>query len=155
MAKQMIKGLTMLMLVLVLSLVTSVVSANGQSSKRVVANIPFEFTVGNNELPAGTYAVEPATSGSPAMKIVGRENAKSTIRLSSLLQRSTSEKGKLVFHRYANRYFLVEIWSTGEREGRKLNKSNSERAMERELASNAKPSEQRFERIEIAALVRR
>jgi len=56
MAKQIIKGLSMLMLVVALAFVTSVVSAYGQSSRQV-ATIPFQFSVGDKDLPAGQYDV--------------------------------------------------------------------------------------------------
>ena len=150
MAKQIMKGLSMLMLLAVLSLATAVASANGQSSRRVVASIPFNFTVGSMEMPAGTYAVEATNSGSDAMKIVGTSNEKSVIRLSSTLHRFNDVKGKLVFHRYENQYFLAEIWPTGERAGRQLLKSSGERAIQRELASN----QNRYERVEIALAIR-
>jgi len=45
MAKQMIKGLAMLVLVVMLSLVTA--SATKAQSSRQVANIPFDFVVGS------------------------------------------------------------------------------------------------------------
>jgi hypothetical protein len=150
MVRQMIKSLTMLTLIAVLSLVTAAVSANGQSSRRVVASIPFEFMVGDKQLPAGTYGAEPTTSGSEAIKIVGTSNAKAAIRLSSSLHRNRSDKGKMVFHRYGNQYFLAEIWVAGESDGRQLMKSKGERSVERELASNATPSSQNYQVVEIA-----
>jgi hypothetical protein len=60
------------------------------------------------------------------------------VRLTSSLQRNSSTKGKFVFHRYQDQYFLAEIWATGESQGRQLIKSSREKAMEREqLASNS------------------
>ena len=58
MAKQIIKGLTMLMIVVALAFVTS--AAYGQSSQQSVAKIPFEFVVGDKSLPAGEYGVRSA-----------------------------------------------------------------------------------------------
>src|SRR5213593_2473526 len=107
MARQMIKGVTMLLLIAALSLVTAVVSANGQSSRKLVATIPFDFVVGSRELPAGKYGVEPVSTGSEALKIAGTENAKSVMRLSNAITSTRpTEKGKMVFHRYGNQYFL-------------------------------------------------
>ena len=146
MAKQMIKGMTMLLLVVALSLVTAVVSANGQSSKRQIANIPFTFVVGDNELSAGKYSVEPATSTGEALKISGTENGTAMFRMSSQLDsREPAEKGKLVFHRYGNQYFLAEVWTAGERRGRQVTKSRGERAIEREHTA----IRSRSERVEV------
>jgi hypothetical protein len=69
MAKQMIKGLAMLVLVVMLSLVTA--SATKAQSSRQVANIPFDFVVGSEELQAGEYRVETVSSTGMAMKISG------------------------------------------------------------------------------------
>jgi hypothetical protein len=137
MAKQMIKTLSMLMLLAVVALATTAVSA--QSSRRIVANVPFSFIVGDKEMPAGTYWVQPTTIGSGILRIAGTENSKSTVRLSTLLHRNYTGKGKLVFHRYQDQYFLSEIWQTGETDGRQLMKSNREKATQREqLASNVR-----------------
>lgn len=135
MAKQMIKTLSMLMLLAVVALATTSVSA--QSSRRIVATVPFNFIVGDKELPAGTYWVQPTTLGSGILRIAGTGNSKSTVRLSTLLHRSNAGKGKFVFHRYQDQYFLSEIWQNGESDGRLLMKSNREKATKREqLAAN-------------------
>jgi hypothetical protein len=147
MAKQIIKGLTMLLLVVALSLVTAVVSAHGQSSRRQVANIPFTFVVGDNELSAGKYSVELASSTSDALRISGTENGTAMFRMSNpLVNRKPAERGKLVFHRYGNQYFLAEVWSAGESQGRQLSKSKGEKAIEREYTA----IRSRSERVEIA-----
>jgi len=145
MAKQMIKGLAMLVLVVMLSLVTA--SATKAQSSRQVANIPFDFVVGSEELQAGEYRVETVSSTGMAMKISGEHQG--VYRLSSTITASRrAETGKLVFHRYGNRYFLAEIWTPGESVGRELLKSKDEKAVERELAA-AKSSRQ-YERVEVA-----
>ena len=146
MAKQMIKTLSMLTLLAVVALATTAVSA--QSSRRVVATIPFSFTVGDKDMPAGTYGIQPTSVGSGILRIAGANNSKSVVRLTSSLYRNESAKGKLVFHRYQDQYFLSEIWSPGESQGRQLMKSNREKAMQREqLASN--PSKQAYQVIEV------
>jgi hypothetical protein len=135
MAKQMIKTLSMLMLLAVVALATTAVSA--QTSRRVVANVPFSFIVGDKELPAGTYGVQPTTIGSGILRIAGTGNSKSTVRLTTLLHRNSGGSGKLVFHRYQDQYFLSEIWQPGESDGRMLMKSSREKATQRDhLASN-------------------
>ena len=145
MAKQMIKGLAMSVLMVTLSLIT--VSATKAQTTRQVANIPFDFVVGSEELQAGEYRVEPASSTGMAMKISGDHQA--VFRLSSTITANRrAETGKLVFHRYGNRYFLAEIWTPGDSVGRELLKSKDEKAVERELAT-AKSS-RRYERVEVA-----
>ena len=87
------------------------------------------------------------------VKITSRMKDASLFVLTTRLQASaTQEKGKLVFHRYGNRYFLAEIWTVGSRDGQKLRKSREERSIERELSSISSKSEiaqTRYERVEI------
>ncbi|HEY6243175.1 MAG TPA: hypothetical protein VIX17_04480 [Pyrinomonadaceae bacterium] len=146
MPKQMIKMLSMLMLLAVVALTATAVSA--QTTRRVAANIPFSFIVGDKELPAGRYGIQPTSVGSGILRILGTENSKSAVRLTSSLRRNDSGRGKLVFHRYQDQYFLSEIWATGEPDGRLLVKSNREKQMQREqLASNS--SKQAYQVIEV------
>jgi hypothetical protein len=148
MSRQLIKGMTMLLLVVALAFVTAVASAYGQSNSSN-ANIPFEFVAGGKTLPAGHYQVASATDGGQVVRIRATESKESTFSLTmGILNRAPAEKGKLVFRRYGNKYFLAEIWQAGDRDGRQMLKSKEERAVERELASIK--SNTRCERIEIA-----
>ena len=152
MGKEILKGFTMLTLVLGLAFVSAVVSANGQA-KQVRANIPFQFVVGDKSLPAGEYVVKPFTN-SRVLNIGNRDSHRSALRMTSeIIGNPSSENARLVFHRYGNRYFLAEVWM-GEQKGSQLTKSREERALERELATLASKSGskgQTFESIAIAA----
>jgi hypothetical protein len=65
------RTLTMLTLLIGLTLTAAATSAQGQStSRRVVADIPFDFTVGDKTLPAGKYQVGAATSNGEGVRIV-------------------------------------------------------------------------------------
>ena len=76
---------------------------------RVKATVPFNFTVNNSWLPAGTYTIG-SNSDTPNLLSI-RDRAKSVhILAMGLTDPRDSEKvGKLVFHRYGNQYFLSEI----------------------------------------------
>jgi hypothetical protein len=73
----------------------------------VQANVPFDFTVGNKLLPAGTYTITPASEG--VIAIQNRD--KHVLILSAALPDGKEAKngGELVFDRYADQYFLREI----------------------------------------------
>jgi hypothetical protein len=158
MGKQILKGFAMLMLIIVTAFATAVVSANGQSSNRMVADIPFEFVVGDQSLPSGEYAVRAVTLQGDALMIKGTESKGAAIRLTNAITgHKSNDRGKLVFHRYGQRYFLAEVWSAGEKTGRQLLKSRQERAIERELASKPSRNElaqNTYELVEIAAVLR-
>jgi hypothetical protein len=156
MKKELLKGFTMLMLIVVLALATAVVSANAQSSNKVVADIPFEFVVGGQAMPAGKYTATASTQNS---LIVRSDDAKnSAIRLTnSIVPQRNKTHARLVFHRYGERYFLAEVWSGSDSSGRQLLRSREERAIERELASISSKSETAkatYEIVEVVAALR-
>jgi len=157
MQNQILKGLTMLMLIAAVALMAALVSAHAQSSS-VVADIPFEFAVGGKSLKAGEYTVKPFTTNGDAVLISNQDSNERVIRLTNTIRaRNVPEQAKLVFHRYGQRYFLSEIWTTGEQTGRQLRKSNEERAIESQLAAISSKSElarSSYETVEIVAMVR-
>ena len=156
MKKQIVKGFSMVVLVIGLAAVTAVVSA-GQS-KLVDTNIPFDFVVGDKVLPAGQYTMRGLGIVGEAILISQKDAKASVIRLTNVLQsNSKSTQARLVFHRYGQRYFLAEVWSGGDSAGRKLFRSRQERAIERELAaivSKAEFAGNTYETVELLAVVR-
>ncbi len=158
MSSRILKNLTMLALVVGLALATSVVSANGQSTSLVTANIPFDFIVGNKVLPSGKYAVNSATSDAQGVSIRNREGKSSPALVLTLTvpEKSGKRTARMVFHRYGQQYFLAEIW-TGDSYGRKLMASKRERNLRQELASNPSKSDSvksSYEIVEVVASLR-
>jgi hypothetical protein len=152
MKRQMLKGFTMVMLVAALALVTVVASANGQS-RSVRANIPFEFIIGDKTLAAGNYQIAAATASGEVLRIRNATAKDGAMRLTAQLG-GESKQAKLVFHRYGERYFLVEVWAGEGHDGVALLQSKQEQSIERELAmTNAKKdtAQAKYERVEILA----
>ena len=155
MKREILKGFTMLTLIVTVALMTAVASANAQSTT-VVANVPFEFSVGEKALPAGQYTVRAINQSGNALAIQNKDSAKSAIRLSNSINSSSASKDtKLVFHRYGPRYFLAEVWMSGESSGRQLLKSKEESTIASQLALIFPKSEQsNYEVVEIVASLR-
>jgi hypothetical protein len=154
MAKQIIKGFTMLMIGVALAFVTTVASAYGQSSLHTVAKIPFEFVIGGKTLPAGEYGVAGIEGNGQLVRVQSTEDNQSAVRLTTVItSASAPSTGKLVFHRYANQYFLTEVWMPGDNRGRQLTKSKQQRAVEREMAATSSRSERAQSGYEIIVLV--
>ena len=150
MAKQLVRGMTMLVLIVTLAFVSAVASASGQT-RLSGADIPFDFVAANRTLPAGQYDVVNGSSGQEIVKMISAEKGGSVFTLTNaIIANERAEQSKLVFRRYGNRYFLSEIWVAGETVGRKLLKSREEKKMERELASAPTKSHRTYERVEIA-----
>ena len=150
MKKQLVKGFTMLIAIMAVAMVSAVVSANAQS-RVSKANVPFEFVVGDRNLPAGNYTVSSMTSSGEAIKISGAEAA--ALRL-TIPARGKAEHAKMVFHRYGEKYFLAEVWTSAE-DGRELTKSRQERAIQKELSKIAanKPGQCNCGTVEVAVAV--
>jgi len=156
MARQILKGLTMLMAIVALAFVSAVATANGQTRDNVKAQIPFEFIVGDKTLAASEYRVRAVNDSGGVLMITGADSKDQALRLSITAGPEKDKNyARLVFHRYGDRYFLSQVWSQGESIGHELLKGRQERAMERELAriaSKSDPAQGGYEVVEIAAV---
>lgn len=112
----------------------------GAQDRIVTADIPFEFTVCKEQLPAGKYRIEPFSRSNPSIMIFrSLDNHSVEIACTRDVQGTKlSGKGKLIFNRYGNQYFLSEIWFAGEPTGSEVLKSEREEALLRELAPRRK-----------------
>ena len=81
---------------------TSFAQSNG-----VRATVPFDFTVGDKLLPAGTYTIKEQSH-----HVIMIQNHDKPIAMLSLVDGDSNKSpngGKLKFHRYGSQYFLTEI----------------------------------------------
>ena len=99
-----------------------------------VANIPFQFNVGKAVLPAGEYHVK---SVNPSTFLIqSKDGHQAAVAITIGVSSSKEEdKGKLVFNRYGNQYFLSKVWRAGNREGRELLKSPTEIEIAKSISS--------------------
>ena len=105
-------------------------SLMAQMTKAGNAEIPFDFQIQDQVLPAGSYTVdETSTTG---LIVVRNDDTRKAVLALAPVRTSGKEDGpKLVFHRYGDRYFLSEIWLTGEDAGHMIRPGK----LEKELAS--------------------
>jgi hypothetical protein len=154
MARPLVKGLTMLALLLTLALATTVATANGQNQSAVKANVPFEFIVGDKALAAGEYSMTTIGIGHDALAIQGINASDNAVRLANTINGFAEKSSTLIFHRYGNTFFLSEVWTVGEGQGRQLLKSRQERAIERELSRIAGNRTSKYQEVVILASAR-
>jgi hypothetical protein len=116
--------------------------AHAQLNVRIKGNIPFNFRIGDTRLPAGTYVVS-QTEMKPsvlAMQNLDSWNKTPVMFGSSRAQAKSTPETKLVFHRYADTYFLSQVWQgEGSENGLQLMKSKAERVIEHQMASAPVP----------------
>jgi hypothetical protein len=92
-------------------------------------NVPFDFIVGSQTLPAGQYSVDVKTvSRSVSLHCIDRRGAAEAIGLPLPAADGAQNQEMLVFHRYNNTYFLTQVWGNGS-DGRKLPTTKREREL--------------------------
>src|SRR5262245_56498292 len=127
MKKQVLKIFSMLSLVVTLAVTAVYANPTGQ----LKANIPFDFSVGNKTLPAGVYTVARAYMADQVTLLIRRidDRERVMIHTHGVIANRAQNQTKLVFRRYGDRYFLSQIWTAGNTDGRELRKSRAEREL--------------------------
>jgi len=97
-------------------------------------NIPFDFYAGDQQLPAGTYTIQPVASGTVILKSAERHASAALIGFYVSNPRR-SNTARVIFNQYGSETFLSELWWTGQRDGLKPMPTNRER----ELAAVGSP----------------
>ena len=128
MKKQAFRILAVFSLLLTLS-----AAAVHAQSKRSIINVPFSFTVGHKTLPAGEYTVEPNRKDSDNIWLIQSKSENDSVLFitNSVWTAQTQEQTRLVFNKYHGRYFLSQIWNSGDNSGRELRILRSERELAR------------------------
>lgn len=111
-------------------------AALGQSDRQTIIHIPFNFTAGEKEFPAGKYVFERIWKNSDSVWVVRRkDNVGNAVLLTRPVRANeTQQDARLVFHQYGDLYFLSEIWTAGDATGRELQISNREKTLDKALA---------------------
>jgi hypothetical protein len=143
-------------LTLSLLVTMAVTTTHAQFSQGViVADVPFDFYIGDKLLPAGEYSVGQITSSNDTgLLIRSADGRHAAIALTNATQgkRDQPDESKLVFNKYGDQHFLSIAWRSG-REGRMLIESRRERELKKELrmARSAGAPTQNPQRVAVAA----
>ena len=81
----------------------------------MTANIPFNFQVGNNAMPAGEYRID----YSPGMLRLQCSEAKKSMAVLTVPKerKQASENGVLQFNHYGDTYFFAGVWAPNSTSG--------------------------------------
>jgi hypothetical protein len=96
----------------VLALLTAALISMGSSRAHAQATafkVPFDFTVGNKALPAGTYRVSYASASENAILIRGKDGRSNAMTTTIADDKRSYGFGELIFAKYGNQYFLHEV----------------------------------------------
>src|SRR5580704_13044625 len=132
MKKQILSVLTMLSLVAAVIAAVTVTPAAAQAFHIIKVDVPFCFSSGAGEFPAGKYTIEPVNEGGTVI-LIRSENGKAigTLMGSSAQVLSPKNETSVVFHRYGDHYFLSQVWTVGTTTGIEIAKSSMERRFQR------------------------
>ena len=136
-------------LILTAIFASAAVSTRAQSAYGLRADVPFDFVVGDKTIPAGRIIAHGVSESIQApLAIANVAQGKQALRTArKVLGSERTNQGKMVFHKYGNRYFLAEICIPGYQTW-KVTMSKEERSLERDmrLVKTFKP-----ERVVVAA----
>jgi hypothetical protein len=105
------------------------VAAHAQVDRRIEANVPFKFTVGDTTLPAGRYYVKQLDGMEPQVLEISSADGRVTVAFltDNAQANGTPAKSELVFDRYGDRDFLRQVWLGGQQTGAELPQSRAEK----------------------------
>jgi hypothetical protein len=104
-----------------------------QAPVHIVVDVPFDFRSNSEVMPAGKYDIQALSDHLLAMR--GQNGSRSQALLAIVAQtRTPSARGKVIFHRYGNKYFLYQMWLPNEVYGFEFPKGHAEK--EAILAAN-------------------
>src|SRR5512138_429804 len=119
MKRQVVQTLTKFALLAAMAMFTALGSAEGQTlANPIKANIPFDFTVADKELPAGRYSIGRAqpNAGDSILAISNSDDRANSITMPAQIFEPQNAT-KLIFHRYGDQYFLYQVWVAGSTTG--------------------------------------
>ncbi len=117
----------------------TIVPAHAQSGSRALANIPFEFSVGNTTLKLGSYTVEQLQSGILALSSSDNKEHQFAMTFPGDSDRQSHEP-HLVFIRYGSEAFLKKVVLSSDEDCDELPESSRERDLIKNQASGAELS---------------
>jgi hypothetical protein len=95
---------------MVLGLFASAISASAQT-KQWVANVPFDFSVGNKQMKAGAYTITPASSNTNLHALILRDssNRKASTLGQAIIDNGAEGAGQMNFIKTDNGWVLQSI----------------------------------------------
>jgi hypothetical protein len=123
---------------LLLTLAATSQTAAAQGARRLVVNIPFDFTAGRELLPAGRYTITRVARGSGRALLIRGEDGRKSVTVLTNPAEAGGGLPRVSFKRYGERYFLASVSEPGVEAARSLPASSLEKQLRRELAKGGK-----------------
>jgi hypothetical protein len=118
------------MLPVTMLLLSGLMAAQSLTNTRMVAQVPFDFTVNNKVIPAGECTAKALSMDAPTLVINNFEARKSVMIQSTRdIANAASTESVMVFKQYGDRYFLSSIRIEGSKWVYELPESNLEKEL--------------------------
>jgi hypothetical protein len=134
---------TVIAMIVLVGSMAAAAQAQTVGRAQLIADIPFEFNVGSQTLPAGEYTIRQVNPASDQAVLQFRSKdgrASARVQMGSVIGKA-QESAKLIFNRYGNQHFFAQAWVDGDKTGLQASKSRAERNIDRELAGLRPTSE--------------
>ena len=126
--KNLIKSTLSAVLMTVLGVAMMGAPAHAQVSSRVLVDIPFDFSVGNNTLKAGSYQVQELQSGLLAFTRNDGQGGKFVLTVPGDTA-NRSQQAHFVFVRYGSEAFLSKVFLSAGDDCKEFSPSKREREL--------------------------
>ena len=130
-------------------IIAATCAAHAQTERRVVVNVPFDFVVGKQTMPAGEYTVRQLLQHSAGPLLVQSADRRTTsiVQTYTVEARAAAPTGRLEFQRRGASYYLFRVWTAGAKAGRELPARKAARST---LIESAEQGNKRPQTISIA-----
>ena len=120
---------TLTMIVVFVTIFASAAQAQTSNPQTVIAKIPFAFSVGKTNLPAGkyTFTVVNPSSDRKVLEIRNVDGHATVLVLTNSIDGHLADNAKLVFERYDDRYFFTQAQWAGDATSLAVLRSKAER----------------------------
>ena len=131
------KAYTVIALAVVVCSMAVAASAQNSGRRLLIANVPFQFNVGDVTFSAGEYTISQTNLASDraVVQIRAKNGSHSLLVQMNSIVGKTADVSRLVFHRYGHKCFLAQVWIDGDSEGLSAPGSRTERATRKEMAA--------------------
>jgi hypothetical protein len=121
---------------LALSLGAALSGPAAAQAQSVTVNIPFGFSVNDQNLPAGTYRI--SLQAPRNLLFVDTRSTKQYLMLvQPTWEQNSKDWGRLIFRRYGGSHYLYQVWMSGQGEGRQFVRSRAEQETLRGLKTSS------------------
>lgn len=115
------QSITSIILMLCLNLFAAT-TINAQNTRRFVIDVPFQFAVAGQTLPAGKYAVERIDPTKPNLVML-KNTDNGMVRLVTTQRVEKDEPSttsSLLFVRRGGKFYLSQVWPIGDKNGNQV-----------------------------------